>query len=100
MEETKKEVIFTDGMFIKRPGENAPDFVKAKLSFKVDTFVAWLQKHKNAEGYVNADILKSAKEGGNLYGKLDDWVKPVDPNAPVFDKDSQGKEINPEDIPF
>ena len=64
------ETVFVDGMIVKRPNENAPDFVKAKLSFKVSEMVAFLQQHER-EGWVNADLKVS--KGGKLYASLDTW---------------------------
>ena len=37
-----EEKQFADGLIAKHPGENAPDFVKAKLSFKLDEFKQWV----------------------------------------------------------
>lgn len=33
---------FVSGMIIKKPHENAPDWVKAKMSIKLDEFKAWI----------------------------------------------------------
>lgn len=63
------ETIFADGIFFDKPREGAPDFVKGRVSIKVEEAVKFLQTHKNEKGYVNLDLLK-AKEGGKLYFKL------------------------------
>lgn len=63
------EKIFPDGLIYKLPGENAPDFVKGSLSFKVEEFKAFLDKHKN-NGWVNLDFLKSQPSTKNPNGKL------------------------------
>lgn len=60
-----------DGLFIERPNEKAPSFVKAKASIQVDKFILFLEKHKNAKGYVNLDLLTS--KAGKLYFKLNDF---------------------------
>ncbi len=67
--ENKKE--FVDGLFVKNPRENAPEFVKGSLSILVDKFIPYLKSKANAKGYVNIDLLVS--QDGNLYAKLNDW---------------------------
>jgi hypothetical protein len=62
---------FPKGLIVKRPHENAPDFIKAKLSFKVDEFVEWLKGAVDERGWVNVD-LKVSKEK-KLYTQQDNW---------------------------
>lgn len=70
MTEEKKEVKFIDGLIVKSPHENAPDFVKCKLSFKVDEIITCLQANAK-NGWVNADMKKS--KAGKLYIVIDDY---------------------------
>jgi hypothetical protein len=65
---------FIDGLFVKQPRENAPEFVKGSLSIAVEKFIPYLQSKANAKGYVNIDLLESKE--GMLYAKLNDW-KPL-----------------------
>ena len=86
------EVRFPKGLIVKRPHQNAPDFVKAKLSIKKDELIEWL-KSESGE-WVNLD-LKTSKEN-KLYLSVDDW-KP--------DNQNSGSEMPPEpeegsDLPF
>ena len=37
-----KKKNFVDGLIVKLPDENAPDFVKPKLSIKLDDFGIWV----------------------------------------------------------
>lgn len=67
----KKEPVFVDGMRFDRPKEGAPDFVKGRISVKLDDFIRFAQAHKNDRGYLNIDLKKSQK--GVLYLQLDDW---------------------------
>jgi len=60
------------GVYLKTPHEKAPDFVKRKVSIKVDDFIQYLQEHKNESGYVNFDLNEA--KSGHWYLKLDDWV--------------------------
>lgn len=71
---------FVDGLIFKRPKEGAPEFVKGKLSIKVNEFIEYLKANQN-EGWVNLDLLKS-KDGTKLYFVLNDW-KP-NPNRDVI----------------
>lgn len=66
----EKETIFPDGFIIKKPHDNAPDFVKAKVSIKAEEFVAFMKKHVD-NGWINIDIKTS--KGGKLYAQLNDW---------------------------
>ena len=80
---------FPQGLIVKRPTENMPKNIKAKLSFKVDEFVVWLNSVVDEKGWVNVD-LKTSKEN-KLYTQQNTW-KPT----PKADSD----EINPADLPF
>ncbi len=54
---------FVDGLIVKAPHENAPSFVKATISIKVEALGMWLRaKHKAGEEWVNIDV-KEAKSG-------------------------------------
>lgn len=64
--------IFAKGIYIDKPHENAPDFVKGKVGIKVDEAIQFLKEHENARGYVNLDLLQSKE--GKLYFELNDWV--------------------------
>lgn len=102
MSENNTESILVDGMFFKKPHENAPDFVKGSVSMKADELVAFLQKHKKADGWVNVDLLKS-KDGSKLYFKLNTFQpeKKTD-TAPVNagEDNRQAPDITDGDIPF
>jgi len=67
--------VFTEGMIIKAPHQNAPSFIKANVSFKVDEFKKFLTDHAK-NGWVNIQI----KEGktGSLYGELDTFERKKD----------------------
>lgn len=97
--ENKPDKIFADGIIFSRPKEGAPEFVKGRLSFKVEEAVAFLEKHKKADGWVNCDLKKS--QNGKLYLQLDTFVPKsqiAQGNAPKTDYPAE--EIHPEDIPF
>jgi hypothetical protein len=63
--------IFADGLIYKAPRENAPEFVKGSLSFKVDEFIKFLEANNTNGGWVNVDIKLS--QGGKLYCELNTY---------------------------
>lgn len=63
------DIEFIDGLIVKAPNQNAPDYVKAKLSIKRDDLIAWLSE-KDGE-WINADV-KVSREG-KWYCAVDNW---------------------------
>lgn len=82
---------FADGLIYKAPKPGSPDFVKGKVSVKVDEFKKFLDEN-NDGGWVNLDFLKS--KAGKFYFVLNDW-KPQQ-QAPS----QQGTEIDVSKIDF
>ena len=80
--------IFADGIRFERRPEKAPEWVKGKISFKVDDAIKFLTENKNDRGWVNLD-LKQSKDG-KLYLELNTFKKirvdegEVDPNEIPF----------------
>jgi hypothetical protein len=63
------EIQFVDGLIVKAPHPNAPDFVKASISIKVADLGVWLrEKHKAGEEWVNVDVKES--KGGKWYAAV------------------------------
>lgn len=89
----EKETIFVDGMRFEKPHQNAPEFVKGKISVNADNFTEFLNKHKNEKGYININLKKS--KAGNLYLELDTWKPSLD-NYPSMKDEG----IDPDNIPF
>jgi len=95
-----------EGAFFKYPRKGAPAFVIGNLSFKVDTFVQFLQQKVNSRGYVNCDVL-IGRTSGEPYIQLNDYDagrgRSIIDNPPPSREDlsqEQPEEINPDDIPF
>ena len=63
------DVEFVDGLIVKKPHQNAPDFIKCKLSIRREELLEWLQK-KQSE-WINIDIKESQK--GSWYAQVNDW---------------------------
>lgn len=64
-----EETRFVDGMYVKHPHQNAPDFCKAKVSIVREEMIKWLQGEDGE--WVNLDIKES--KDGKLYASVDTW---------------------------
>ena len=74
------DIQFADGLKVSKPHENAPEFVKGRISIKRETLIDWLNKQEGT--YINLDIKES--KSGNLYAAVDNWKpkKRQDPDMP------------------
>jgi len=95
---------FVDGLFVDKPSEKAPEFVKARLGINTSKFIEYLQNHTKASGYCNIDILES-KDKTKYYAALNDYEKKDTPTnngswkkEDTFDETEEDLKI--EDIPF
>jgi len=96
-----RDAEFVSGLIAKAPHENAPEYVKAKLSMKREELIAWLQTREGE--WVNADVKVS--QGGKWYVAVDDWKpdgersrKPRD--QPKRRDRAPAKPANFDDVPF
>ena len=98
---------FVNGLFAEKPSEHAPDFVKCKLSIKVENLVEFLKEKQNKAGYVNVDILEN--RAGKYYAKLNDYksqedsakgLSPVESGEKISTDELKDDEINTGAIPF
>lgn len=101
-------VTFIDGMRIEKPNEKAPEWVKLKISFKVDDFIKFAKAHQD-RGWLNVDLRKSKQ--GKLYLALNDF-KPQSNNRDeeeferAMERDlntevkPEGEAINPDNLPY
>lgn len=98
------KIEFPDGIFVKAPHQNAPDFVKGRVTIKLEEAIAYLQSKVAAgEEWLSLDIKES--RAGKWYASVDDWQPnsqsreenataldtSLAPTAPLIDED---------DIPF
>lgn len=60
---------YIDGLIVKAPHENAPEYVKAKLSFKREELIGWLSGQSG--DWINADVKVS--QNGKWYAAVDTW---------------------------
>jgi|TARA_R110000824_G_scaffold133216_3_gene295911 hypothetical protein len=70
---------FPRGLFVSPPRPNAPEFVKGRISIKVEDFLEYLSM-KDGQEWLRIDIKQGFKEDehGNRkwYSQVDNWVKP------------------------
>jgi len=101
---SQKERVFADGFRFERK-ESAPEYVVGRLSLKIDEAVAFINKHANANGWVNLSIMIG--RSGNPYVELDTYEpkqnaepQEVKPKAAVKSKPAPAVEEEDEDLPF
>ena len=89
------EIEFVNGLFVKPPHQNAPDFVKVQISIKVKDLGLWLrEKHKNEDEWVNIDV-KEAKSG-KWYASVSKYK----PKERPKEKEVPTNDDYDDDIPF
>lgn len=97
------DIEFVNGLIVKAPHQNAPDFVKCAISIKVQDLQEWLATKEDE--WVNIDVKES--KGGKWYAAVSTF-KPKQSNAaPVSDhSEAKGNAFQPQggdfndDIPF
>ena len=67
------DIEFVNGLIVKAPHQNAPDFVKAAISIKVADLTEWLSGRN--EEWINVDVKES--KGGRWYASVSNF-KPKD----------------------
>ena len=104
---SQKERVFADGFRFERK-EGAPEYVVGRLSLKIDEAVAFINKHANANGWINLSVMIG--RSGNPYVELDTYEpkqnaepQEVKPRAVVKSKPAPEPEVEEEDdeeLPF
>ena len=83
---------FVDGLIIKKPRDNAPDFVKGSISIKREELAKWLNGQQG--DWINLDIKESQK--GTWYAQINEWKPEGGQNNPP----QQNKAEFEDKIPF
>ena len=65
-----EEITFVDGLIVKEPHPNAPDFVKASISIKRADLGNWLRSRD--EEWINVDVKES--RAGKWYAAVSTFV--------------------------
>ena len=68
------EKTFVNGMIFKLPTTKMPEFVKGKISVKVDEFIEFAKQHQD-NGWLNIDMCES--RAGKGYCALNTWKPTV-----------------------
>ena len=92
----KEEIEFVDGLIVKAPHQNAPDFVKASISIKVADLGKWLrEKYKaGSTDWINIDVKES--KSGRWYAAVSTYKpKEKEEKKPASKFDDMA-----DDIPF
>lgn len=63
------EIEFVNGLIVKAPHQNAPDFVKCAISIKVADLSAWLAG--KSDEWINIDVKES--RGGKWFATVNTW---------------------------
>ena len=88
------DIEFVNGLIVKAPRENAPDFVKCAISIKVQDLQEWLATKEDE--WINIDVKES--KGGKWYAAVNTYKpKQSEPSAPTAPP--HGGDFN-DDIPF
>lgn len=96
------EVEFVNGLIAKAPNENAPEYVKAKLSIRRQELIDWLSARDG--DWINAEVKES--KGGKWYIAVDSWKPNSDrgEQRPQRQEPQQqaptGDNFSDDDIPF
>jgi len=96
---------FTKGIYTNKPSEKTPDFVKASIDIKADTFMQWIEENPEVvteKGYIKLQITESSKDIANKEGEVfinkGDWQITIND---FFYKDSGSDDkIDTNDLPF
>ena len=96
------EIKFVGGLIAKAPPDGAPEFVKARLSFKRKALCDWLLAQQGE--WINVDVKES--KGGKWYAAVNEWKrdeagpkKEAKPKAADNPAQPQGDFVD-DDIPF
>lgn len=90
------EMEFVNGLIVKAPHPNAPSFVKASISIKVEDLGLWLrEKHKAGDEWVNVDVKES--KNGKWYAAVSNY-KPKDAARP--EPKTSGSDDFDSEVPF
>lgn len=98
-----EEIEFVDGLFVKAPHPNAPDFVKATLSITRADLGNWLRGR--SEQHINIDVKES--KGGKWYASVSTFKPDKSKAQPARDAAQEPHGSSPQaiddyndDIPF
>ena len=86
-----EDITFVDGLIVKAPHPNAPDFVKASISIKRADLGNWLRSRD--EEWINVDVKES--KGGNWYAAVSTFVPKQQGERAAPDNSGSQQNSNP-----
>lgn len=86
------ENTYLNGLIIKAPNENAPDYVKAKISIKREELIASLQAMTG--DWINLDV--KVAQSGKWHAPVDNWK----PNGERQAAPARQAPAEPDDLQF
>jgi hypothetical protein len=85
---------FADGLYIKEPWPNSPDWVKFRININKDRLIPWLQTTETEGGWINMEVKLNQK--GEWYA---DVQRGRGDKKPTQQATQQEPEVD-DDIPF
>lgn len=85
---------FADGLYIKEPWPNSPDWVKFRININKDRLIPWLQTTETENGWINMEVKLNQK--GEWYA---DVQRGRGDKPPRQQATQQEPEVD-DDIPF
>jgi len=102
---SEQTTVFTEGFYLNKISDKAPEWVKANVSINVAQATAWLlaeaNKYADEKGYIR--LVGKESKGGKMYFEVDRWNSNGHRDAdttPTALPDYPADAINPNDIPF
>ncbi len=93
------DIEFVDGLIIKKPHDNAPDFVKCAISIKRSELISWLTT--KTDDWINLDVKES--KNGKWYAAVNNFKPSKQDVTAQQSQPAQPQEVDPDfddDIPF
>jgi hypothetical protein len=59
---------FADGLYVKEPWPNSPDFVKFRINIEKERLMAWLLTQETDKGWINMEVKLNKK--GELFADV------------------------------
>ena len=66
----ENDIFFAEGMVVREPHKNAPQFIQLELSIKVSEFIETLKEHEHNQ-WVNITVKES--KAGKLYAQINEF---------------------------
>lgn len=89
------DIEFIEGLFVNKPHERAPDFIKCSISIKRSALISWLSQ--KTDDRINIDVKESKK--GAWYASVNDF-KPNKQDETAARQETPKPALDDSDIPW